>query len=247
LRQSKVFIHHFFWGSKLMFKLTGKSGSALLLAFGMSSTAIAPFTLPLSAIAAPVAAPLTVAQLFPTSPTTIRRVAIPAGTRLPVQYTKADKVVVLPTETVDLNLIVSRNIRSSSGALLIPAGSEVRGRLQPAEGGSQFVANQIVLTDGTRLAVDAQSQVIATNQEVKRGTNTGSILTGAAIGAGAAAAISGLTGNRRITLGKVLIGAGAGALGGLLVGNRNKVDVVTINPNTDLNLTLNSSLTVAAR
>jgi hypothetical protein len=227
-----------------MLKLTRQSGSALLLALGMSSSAIAPFTLSAPSVAAP--APLTVAQLFPTSPSSMRRVAIPAGTRLPVQYTKTDKVIVLPTETVNLNLYVSRNIRSSSGALLIPAGSEVRGKLKPADGGSQFVADQIILTDGTRLAVDAQSQIIATNQEITKGTNTGSILTGAAIGAGAAAAISGITGNRRITLGKILIGAGAGAVGGLVLGKK-KVDVVTINPNTDLNLTLNSSLTVAAR
>jgi hypothetical protein len=234
-----------FWGRKLMLKLTRKSSPALLLALGMSTSAIAPLTMAAPSLATP--APLTVAQLFPSSGSTVRRVAIPAGTRLPVQYTKAEKVVVLPTETVDLNLTVSRNIRSSSGAMLIPAGSEVRGKLKPAQGGSQFVANQIVLTDGTRLAVDAESQVIATNQEVRRGTNTGSILTGAAVGAGAAAAISGVTGNKKITLGKVLIGAGAGALGGLLLGNRNRVDVVTINPDEDLTLTLNSSLTVATR
>lgn len=227
-----------------MLKLTRQSSSAVLLALGMASSTIAPLTVPAPSVASP--APLTIAQLFPTSSTSGRRVAIAAGTRLPVQYTKAEKIVVLPTETVDLNLYVSRNIRSSSGALLIPAGSEVRGKLKPADGGSQFVADQIVLTDGTRLAVDAESQVIATNQQISKGTNTSSILTGAAIGAGAAAAISGVTGNRRITLGKVLIGAGAGAVGGLVLG-RKKVDVVTINPNTDLNLTLNSSLTVAAR
>ncbi len=227
-----------------MLKMTRQSGSALVLALGLSSGAIAPFTLSAPSVASP--APLTVAQLFPTSPSVVKRVAIPAGTRLPVQSTNNAKITVKPTETVNLNLVVARNIRSASGSLLIPAGSEVRGRLQPVEGGSQFVANQIVLTDGTRLAVDAQSQVIATNREVTGGASTGSVLTGTAIGAGAAAAIAGITGNRKITLGKVLIGAGAGAVGGVLLGKK-KTDVVTINPSTDLNLTLNSALTVAAR
>lgn len=219
-----------------------QSGTAFVVALGMTSSTIAPLTIPAAATASP--APYTVAQLFPTSPS--RRVTIPTGTRIPVQYSNAEKVVVLPTETVPLTLTVARNIRSSSGALLIPAGSQIRGNLKPAQGGSQFVADQLVFTDGTRSYLNAESKVVTTSQEVRPGVDLNSVLKGAAIGGGAAAAISGVTGNRRITVGKVLAGAGVGALGGLIFGKR-RADVIVVNPNSDLELTLNSSLTVAAR
>lgn len=221
-----------------------KSGSALVVALGMTASTIAPLSVPAAADAQP--APYTIAQLFPSSPSYNRRVAIPAGTRIPVQYNQAEKVVVLPTETTPLTLTVARNIRSSSGGLLIPAGSEIRGQLRPADGGSQFVANEIVFTDGSRLGLNAESKIVRTTREVQPGVSTDAILKGAAIGSGAAAAISGVTGNRRITLGKVLAGTGAGALGGLLLGKR-RADVVVVNPNSDLELTLNSALTVAVR
>jgi hypothetical protein len=66
-------------------------------------------------------------------------------------------------------------------------------------------------------------------------------LKGAAVGGAAAAAIGALTGDRAIATEEILGGAGLGALGGLLLGKR-KVDVVVVNPNTDLNVTLRSAL-----
>jgi hypothetical protein len=78
--------------------------------------------------------------------------------------------------------------------------------------------------------------------EVRPGVNTNAVWKGAAIGSGAAAIISGLAGNRRITLGKVVLGAGAGALGGLLLGKRQPEEVIVINPTQDLTLTLEASL-----
>lgn len=219
-----------------------QSAPALAVIVGMASCTIAPLSMPAPSVASP--APYTIAQLFPSQPSSNRRVAIPAGTRIPVRYDEAEKVVLLPTETVPLTLVVAKNIRSSSNTLLIPAWSEVKGKLKPADGGSQFVAEEIVLTDGTRLPMRASSRVVTTTQEVRRGANTGSILKGAAIGSAAAAVISGVTGNRKITLGKILIGGGAGAVGGLLLGKK-KADVVVVNPDEDLELTLDSSLVVA--
>jgi len=178
--------------------------------------------------------------LFP-SQQSPRRVAVPAGTQLPIRYDGAEKIVVSPTETSPLTLLLARNIRSSSGEILVRSGSKIRGELRPVDGGSQFYAQEITLTDGTVLLIDATSEVVTRTQEIVPGTNTGAVLKGAAIGAGAAAVISGVTGKKRITLGKILIGGGAGALGGLIFGKK-RADVVVINPNTDLTLTLNSSL-----
>ncbi len=216
-----------------------QSGPALALILGMTSTAIAPLTMATTATATPV--PYTVAQLFP-SQQTPRRVAIPIGTRLPTSYEGAEKIVVSPTETSPLTLLLARNVRSSSsGEILIRAGSQIKGELRPVEGGSQFYAQELTLADGTVLSIDATSDVVTKTQEIVPGTNTDAVLKGAAVGAGAATIISGVTGRRRITLGKILVGAGAGALGGLVFGKK-RADVIVINPNADLTLTLNSAL-----
>ncbi|MBW4581583.1 MAG: hypothetical protein KME42_18585 [Tildeniella nuda ZEHNDER 1965/U140] len=215
-----------------------QSKTALVLALGMGSSAIAPLTIATSATANP--APYTVAQLFP-SQQSPRRVEIPAGTRLPIRYDGAEKVVVSPTETSPLTLLLARNIRSSSGEILVRSGSQIRGELRPVDGGSQFYGQEITLTDGTVVPIDATSEVVTKTQEIVPGTNTDAVLKGAAIGAGAATIISGVTGKKRITLGKILIGGGAGALGGLIFGKK-RADVVVVNPNTDLTLTLNSPL-----
>ncbi len=216
-----------------------QSSTALLLALGMTSAGFAPLTIAAKADATP--APYTLAQLFP-SQRVAQRVRIPAGTVLPVTYDKANKIVIAPDEKLPVTLTVSRNIRSSSGTLLIPSGSRVEGELRPANGGTQFVANTLVMTNGDRMSLDASSDVVTTKETINKGTNLGGILTGAAIGSGAATIISGVTGNKKITLGKVLIGTGAGALGGWLLAGKKKAEVVVINPNTDLNLTLNSAL-----
>jgi len=220
-----------------------QSPPALVIILGIASSAIAPLTMPAPVDAKP--APYLVGQLFPSQPSS-RRLAIPAGTRIPVRYDKAEKIVVLPTETAPLTLTVARNIRSTSGVLLIPAGSQIKGNLKPAEGGSQFVADDLTLTDGTTFPLDATSQVVTKTQEIQPGADTSSILKGAAIGAAAATVISGVTGRRRITVGKILLGGGLGALGGLLLGKK-RADVVVINPNTDLALTLNSKLALGSQ
>ena len=218
-----------------------QSSTALMLALGLTSAGFAPLTITASADATP--APYQLAQLFPSQPRPVaQRMRIPSGTVLPVTYDKANKILIAPDEKLPVTLTVSRNVRSANGTLLIPSGSRVEGELRPASGGTQFIANTLVMTNGDRLSLDASSDVVTTKETIGKGTNVNSILTGAAIGSGAAAIISGVTGNKRVTLAKVLIGTGAGALGGLLLNGKKKTDVVVINPNTDLNLTLNSSL-----
>lgn len=218
--------------------LRWQSGTALLVALGVTTSTIAPITIAASVGATP--ATYTVAQLFPPSNSPSGRVAIPAGTQIPVRYDGAEKIVVLPTETNDLTLKVARNIRSSAGQLLIPSNSQVKGKLRPADGGSQFVAEELILTDGTSYRLNADSEVVTRTEQIRR-TDNGAILKGTAAGAGVATLLSGVLGSRKITAPKILLGAGAGALSGWLLGKRN-VDVVAIYPNTDLALTLNSPL-----
>lgn len=214
-----------------------RSSTALLTAFGVAASTALPFV-----VSAPVVAksPNKVSQLFPgqRQSQTNYGTRLPVGTTIPVRYEK-ERVVVTPDETAQLELEVSRNLRSRSGEMLIPAGSKIKGELRPAGNGTQFVAEELILTNGRRYDLDATSQIVTRRETIRRGANAGSILKGAAIGGAAAAVISEILGD--IDLGEVLIGAGAGALGSVIFGRRN-AEVVVVEPEYDLTLRLNSSL-----
>jgi len=174
-------------------------------------------------------------------------VTIPAGTSIPVKYVK-DKILVTKDETVPVTLTVAANITTSDGRVLIPAGSEISGELRPAEGGSQFVA-QTLSMGGQQMSINAMSDVITKTETVSKGINVGNVVKDAALGTAAAAAISAVTGDRTITVGKLLLGAGAGALVNLIQTflGRNSVDLISIEPNTDLNLKLGSPLMISTK
>jgi hypothetical protein len=178
------------------------------------------------------------------------QLSIPAGTTIPLAYNGSDKIVILPTETVPLTLTIQQNLVSSTGQILVPAGSQVAGELRPSNGGTQFVAQELILTNGQRFPLNATSRTITDIETIRKGVNTTTILAGAVLGAGAAAAIEGLTGNQTINAIEVLAGSAAGAAAGAIAGvflGGEKVDVININPNTDLTLTLNSNLVLPAQ
>lgn len=220
-----------------------QTSTALALTLGMGATGIAPIVMMGQATAAP--AVFKTAQLFPSQGTTTTgRVVIPIGTRLPTNYTQAEKIVVAPGERLPVTLTVESNIVDRNRNRLIPAGSKIEGEFQPVgQTATRYVANTLVLPNGTRLSLNAESDEISRTEEIRRGVSTDAVLKGAAIGSAAAAIISGVTGRRTITLGKVLIGTGAGALGGLIFG-RNSAKVISVNPRTDLALRLNTALAV---
>jgi hypothetical protein len=208
-----------------------QSRAALFMALGMASVA----TLP-ALLAAPAAAnePYLVGQLFPQN----TRLVVPVGTVIPVRYEEAERIIVTPDETASVTLIVAQDVRSSAGTVLIPAGSEIKGELQPNGGGTQFMSEEITLTSGQTLPIEATSEVITDTQVITEDTDP-DILRGAVIGAAAAAVLSEIFGS--IDLGEVLAGAGLGALGSLLLGGgEEEVEVVIIEPATDLDLTLQS-------
>lgn len=177
-------------------------------------------------------------------PTTPAVVTIPSGTTIPVKYDQAERILVTKEETAPLTLVVGQNVVTRDGTILMPAGSQVVGELQPAEGGSQFVARELVLTNGQRYQLNATSEVITKTERIRKGVNVGNVVKNAALGAAATAAVQAVTGDRDIELGPTLGGAGVGALVGLFLG-RNSVDLVAIDPDTDLQLTLGSDLTLS--
>lgn len=224
--------------------------------------------------------------------TVAQQAVITAGTTIPVNFTAAEQIIVAPNEAVDLALTVASDIRNSQGVVAIPAGSQLVGQLVPVSGGSQFVANTVVI-NGRQYAINASSGVIASRRNV-RDPNIARILGTAAVGSSAAAIIGGVTGNRQITGGNVLLGGavagaaaasqgrnigktirdaaigaalGAGAagitgdrtitpkealtgaalgaaVGGSLDRSSTGEEVIVINPQTDLTVTVNNNVTL---
>jgi len=168
------------------------------------------------------------------------QVRIPAGNTIAVQYSK-DKILLGPDEKVPLTLTVAQNIANSQGVILIPAGTQVVGELRTVSGGAQFFASQLVFANGKQVAINGTSKVVTTTEKVDKGISVGKVVQNAALGAAAAAAIAAVTGDRAIATEEVLGGAGIGALLGVFLG-RDSVTLASVNPNTDLAVTLNSDL-----
>ncbi len=174
---------------------------------------------------------------------------IPAGSVMPVSYDK-DKILLTKDETVPVTLMVKANIVNSEQRVLIPAGTKVEGKLEPtASGGTQFMAERLIYANGTSQNISATSQVITETETISKGVSIGDLAKNAGIGTAAAAAISAITGDRAIATEELLLGAGLGALVELIPSflGLNKVDLLVVNPNTDLNLTLTNDLVVSAQ
>ena len=214
----------------LALTLTTTIASSLLVPILLARTAVAAVSQ--TAIDQAPAIDL-VAQRFPDS---WRTSAIPAGTAIPVRYDKAEKIILKPDETVPVTLTVTADVLTARGTVLIPKGSQIEGELQPASGGTQFVAKQVILAD-RKAPIDASSNVVTRTETITRRSNP-RILEGAAIGGAAAAVLSEVLG--KINVLEVLGGAGVGALGSVLVRGHKKVDVVVLQPATDIDLRLRS-------
>lgn len=231
-----------------------QSGTAFTLALAMTASTALSISLARSVAAAE---PYRIAQVFPPSwrndrpsrgtpgtlPNQWNSSVLPAGTIIPTSYEK-DKIVVTPTETSDLTLDVPEDIRSPRGVVIIPAGSQIKGQLRPASDGTQFVAEELILDNGDRYDISATSEVINRREVITRRSNP-RWFEGVAIGAVAASVLGELFGE--IELWQVLGGAGIGALGSLLIRNRQEVEVIVIDSATDLSLELQSSFALNQR
>jgi len=181
------------------------------------------------------------------APVTDYRIA--AGTSIPVTYTK-EKILLMPDEVLPITLTVRNNITTQTGQVLIPAGSQVKGNLRPSGAkATQFVAQELILPNGSTRPFKANSNVITTTETVNKGSDLGRLLKNTAIGTAAAAAISAVTGDRAIATEELLIGAGGGALLSLIERflGQNSIDVLVVQPATNLNLTLTDDFVVSVR
>jgi hypothetical protein len=220
-----------------------QSATATALTMGMAAAMLPLIMVPLMATPSRAETAPRMAQLLQQR----LQYRLPAGTVIPVRYDEAERIILKPDETVDVTLIVAADVRSpSTNRVVIPAGSTITGELRPEEAGTQFVSETItlrqerLLDDGEEAeaqAIDAVSDVITDTQVITEESDP-DILRGAAIGAAAAAVLSEIFGS--IDVIEVLGGAGLGALAEILLSGSEEVEVVVIEPATDLDLTLQS-------
>lgn len=215
------------------------TGTALSLAFGMATTTI----LPVVAVAAQAQPkPYSIAQLLDQR----LEYRLPTGTQIPVQYNQAERIIIKPDETAEVSLIVADDVRSpSTNRVVIPENSVITGELRPTDNGTQFVSESIVFPgtdtedDEEDLTINATSDEITDTQIITEDSDP-DILRGAIVGGAAAAVLSEIFGS--IDILEVLGGAGVGVLAEILInqGNDDEVEVIIIEPETDLDLTLES-------
>ncbi|MEN9236038.1 MAG: S-layer homology domain-containing protein, partial [Gloeomargarita sp. GMQP_bins_25] len=153
-----------------------------------------------------------IANFSPATPIQAGVATLPQGTLI-VTRLGNQRVILAPQDTLPLTVTVAQDVRDSQGRVLLPAGSTITGRLQPAGQGSQFVAQQVTVR-GQTLPLDATSAPVRRTREVSE-RSLRPILPGALVGTAAAALIAGVTGDRRIEAGEVLAGTAAGAAAGL--------------------------------
>jgi hypothetical protein len=172
---------------------------------------------------------------------------VASGTVMPVKYDK-EKILLAPGEKAPLTLITDGNVKASDGTILVPIDTKIVGELQPVSDntGAQFVAQKLVFPDGKEQVISGKSKPITKTEQVKKGAKLGTIVKNAALGAGAAAAIAAVTGDRAIATEEVLGGAGIGALIGTFLG-RQQVDLIVIDPDSDLDVTLSQDLTFSSK
>lgn len=217
--------------------MSWQSGTAALMTIAITTGAVTPlFTF------APAQAQFNINQP--------RTITIPANVTLPVTYEK-EKVIVNPGERLPLTLRIANDIIDSNRNVLIPARTEVVGELEPVNlsssndrKGVRFVARELVFATGRRLQINANSRTITETEKISKGTDTGQVLTDAAIGAGAATVISLLTGNKKIETLEPIGGAAAAALASVLL-RKKQADVFVLRPEEDLDITLLSNLVLS--
>ena len=159
------------------------------------------------------------------------------GTIIPVGSLSSEGPQYFYPDTVyPLEVAVTQDIFDGQGRLVIPAGSRVFGQMEPAPGGSRFVATSIVV-GGRTYSLRAVSNILHDEKDPRQ-YSAEAIAQDAAIGAAAGTILGAITG--RVSAGNVL----GGAVAGVVVGNVTAPQVVVLRPGQSFNLTLEAPLTL---
>lgn len=164
-----------------------------------------------------------------------------SGTPIDVKYpgtnTQDFNIVLAPGQTVATSLEVAAPVQNSQGQTLIPAGSTIRGRIEPVNiqgsnvTAARFVGERLTIGNNT-YTINAVSNPVAATQSQNVSTQT---LEGARITTAAEAILRTITGgNLGNIIGQIIGGTG---------GTTTQQAVVVIDPD-QLDLTVNESFAV---
>lgn len=169
---------------------------------------------------------------------------LPAGTLIPVKYQSAKKILLTKEETMKLSLQVANNITNVDGKVIIPDGSEIVGEIKPSRSGSQFFSQKILLKLNNQTSVekslDAISQIINKIETLVSGINADQITQDAILSPMATKLIKAFREQSR-SPGRILGVSDLEALSGWLLDSET-LSLIAINPEQDLQLTLQSDL-----
>jgi BON domain-containing protein len=188
---------------------------------------------------APAQAPTPSAPATPPPPPAPAKVTIPSGTTFAIRLVDAiDSEKAQPGQTFRATL---NSPLSVEGDVAIPAGYDVEGQVVEVKSAGKFAGKSELVLQLSRISVGAKSYSIQTDQYRRQGSSRGTN-TAEKVGAGAAigAIIGGLAGGGKGA------GIGAAAGGGLGGGVQaaTKGQQIKLPPETVLNFTLQSPLTV---
>jgi len=159
-------------------------------------------------------------------------------TTIDVESPNPGNIVIAPGQTYVTTLRVAADVKNSQGQVLIPRGSLIGGQLEPLAvsgspvNGARFVANQLTIGN-TTYSINAVSAPIAPilAQEVSDQT-----LQGAAVTSAAEAILRGQVSDLGSIIGQVL--------GGVTGTPTSQSYVISVNPNTQLDLEVQEAFNV---
>lgn len=154
--------------------------------------------------------------------------AIAAGTRIPVRSLNLERILITEEETLSLGVIISADLYSRQGKIILPSGSQITGELQPVKGGIQFITYDVYYQDQI-YPIQAISQVISRRQRIESQEDILKLGKEILMGKEASQSVATLL-SRQVELRE---------LAEWILG-RLSIDLILIYPNRDLTLTLES-------
>lgn len=168
----------------------------------------------------------------------IRRGRVYEGTIIQTKADRRDRIVLERNETLPLTLYVEQDVRDRNNRyVVLPRGSRIEGRLRPKRGGVRFVADDVILRNGRRYDLDAESDIIYPDRRVDRTASNTRVSDAARI------ILSSVLGRSNSGIGDVFSRRSDRDIFGSSR-SRARRDIVVVYPDQDLDLYLTSDLKI---
>ena len=164
---------------------------------------------------------------------------IDEGTIIETRATNREQIFLERNESLSLTLYVERDILDRNNRyVIIPRDSRIEGRLRPKDGGVRFEADDIILSNGRRYDLNAESDIIYPDRRLDRGSSGGDTR----ITEAARVILSSVLGGSNGRLGDIFSQSDRDVFGSSRT--RARRNVVIVEPDRDLDLQLTSDLRI---